>query len=169
MNISMKDPIRRYDEARSIPDLYEIVKDVVERELGSHRAGIMLCITDLGIGPAGFVGAMFTLGTNAIIVNRQALDMVKAERPDLYKPYVFHILLHEYLHSVGVIDEAETRTKAYVISENAMGHAHPTTKIASDFESILRSLSISLHMRPPQDESMQILEQFDRSSVSYIH
>ena len=129
----------------------------------------MLALADLGVGPDGFVGAYFTLGSNAIVVNRQALDLVRSGRPELYKPYVFHILLHEFLHSVGFIDEKETRDLALRISESQFGMRHPVTRIASSFDAIFSSITRPLYgYRPPRGTTIDLVEGFDRSSTPYI-
>ena len=65
-----------YEANSSFPDLFEVVKRIVEDKLGSHRAGLMLGLTDLGMGPNGFIGAFFVMGSNAIVINRQPLNLV---------------------------------------------------------------------------------------------
>ena len=167
--VALKDFPSIYDRARTMPDLFEIVKDLVESELGHHRGGIMLAISDLGIGPEGFVGAYFTIGSNAIVVNRQALELVRSSKPSLYKPYKFHILLHEFLHSVGYIDEQTTRDLALTLSERGFGKVHPVTRIASSFDSIFGSITLPLFgYEPPRNTKIELVEGFDRSSVNYI-
>ncbi|MFQ6061542.1 MAG: hypothetical protein ACE5KV_09700 [Thermoplasmata archaeon] len=63
------------------------------------RAGLMLGIADLGNHPRGFLGAFYPVATNIIVLNRVPLNWIKETNPELYKPYVFHVLLHEYVHA----------------------------------------------------------------------
>ena len=135
-DLEIKKYVIAYDASISFPDLFEIVKQLVEDKLGSHRAGLMLGLTDLGLGPNGFIGAFFMLGSNAIVINRQSLDLVKVRTPELHKAYMFYLLLHEYLHASGIIDEVETRLTAEALSREAFGNYHVVTKVASNFSEI---------------------------------
>lgn len=158
-----------YEAARTLPDLFEVVKDVVECELGRHRAGLMLGMVDLGISHGGFVGAYFVVGGNAIVVNRQALAVIKHRQPELVKPYQFYLLLHEFLHAVGILDEAECRGMAARLSARAFGDGHQVTLIARDFGAIFRDIiQPGYGYMPPDDPTMEIVAGFDRSSVNYI-
>ncbi|MGA1821758.1 MAG: hypothetical protein ACMUIG_04455 [Thermoplasmatota archaeon] len=158
-----------YDHAESIPKMFELVKKLVEHRLRKHRAGLMLGMTDLGITNNGFVGAYFTVGSNAIIVNRQALNAVQAGNPDLYKPYMFYILMHEYIHSLGYTDEAETRSIAAGICRYAFGRNHDVTRIASDFSGMLNDIVMPKYGEiKPYDGTIELIAGFDQSSTSYI-
>jgi hypothetical protein len=158
-----------YNSGSTFPDLFEVVKRLVEDKLGSHRGGLMLGLTDLGMGPEGFVGAFFMLGSNAIVINRQPLNLVKFRTPELHKAYMFYLLLHEYLHASGIIDEQETWQTAAELSRNAFGLDHPVTNIAENFSGVFHDI---VHTQygyvPPEDMSIELIPGFDRSSVNYI-
>lgn len=117
-------PERAFDtqleSAKDLPDIFELVKTVVRKTTGKERPGLMLGLANLGGGPQGFVGAFYPIATNIIVMNSLPLKRIKETDPALYKPYVFHILLHEYLHTLGIIDEAAARQKAYDISALAL-------------------------------------------------
>ncbi len=158
-----------YEAAVTLPDLFEVVKDLVECELGRHRAGLMLGMTDLGISQGGFVGAYFVVGGNAIVVNRQALNVIRHRSPELEKPYKFYILLHEFLHAVGVLDEAACRATAAELAARAFGDDHEVTRIARDFGAIFRDIvRPGYGFAPPEDTSIELISGFDRSSTHYI-
>ena len=158
-----------YELGKSFPDLFEIVKRLVEDKLGSHRSGLMLGLTDLGMGPNGFIGAFFMLGSNAIVINRQPLELVKHKTPELHKAYMFYLLLHEYLHASGIIDEANTWDTAIKLSIDVFGDAHPVTKIAKNFSKIFNNIiQLGFGYMPPSDVSIELVSGFDRSSVNYI-
>jgi len=158
-----------YDSAETLPDMFEVVKDLVECELGRHRAGLMLGMVDLGISHGGFVGAYFVVGGNAIVVNRQALAVIRHRKPDLAKPYQFYLLLHEFLHAVGIIDEGQCRSTAASLSIKAFGEEHDVTRIARDFGSIFREIIRPAYgFMPPEDASIEFVADFDRGSIHYI-
>jgi hypothetical protein len=158
-----------YTKAVTLPDLFEVVKELVECELGLHRAGLMLGMVDLGVAPEGFVGAYFVVGGNAIVVNRQAMSMVETRSPELLKAYRFYLLLHEYLHAVGIIDEARCRSAAATLARRAFGSGHEVARIARDFGSIFRGIvAPGYGFMPPGEPRIDLIPGFDRSSVTYI-
>jgi hypothetical protein len=168
-NIETNRYILAYNSGENFPDLFEVVKRLVEEKLGSHRGGLMLGIMDLGMDPRGFVGAFFMIGSNAIVINRQPLNLVKTRSPDLHKAYMFYLLLHEYLHASGIIDEVETRDTASQLCREAFGEQHEITKIASNFSAIFTDIyHPALGFMPPEDMSIELIPGFDRSSVTYI-
>ena len=159
-----------YEDADTIPDMFEVVKNLVECELGRHRAGLMLGLVDLGLSHGGFVGAYFVVGGNAIVVNRQALAAIRSQQPELEKPYQFYLLLHEFLHAVGILDEAECRGTAAALSARAFGKSHDVTRISRDFGGMFRNIiQPGYGYMPPEDTSIEIIMGFDRSSVNYIY
>jgi hypothetical protein len=159
-----------YEAAVTLPDMFEVVKDLVECELGRHRAGLMLGFVDLGLSHGGFVGAYFVVGGNAIVINRQALAAIQSRQPDLEKPYQFYLLLHEFLHAVGILDEAECRGTAAALSARALGDRHMVTRISRDFGAMFRNIiQPGYGYLPPEDTSIEFIPGFDRSSVNYIY
>ena len=161
--------LKELDRAKTIPDLFEIVKNLVEKHLGRHRAGLMLGLTDLGLHQGGFVGAFFMVGGNAIVVNRQALNMVKLREPKLYKNYLFYLLLHEYLHATGILDESLTRKTVAKLCREVFGKEHTVTRIARDFSSVFKNVIMPAYgFVPPVDQTIELIPGFDRSSVTYI-
>jgi hypothetical protein len=159
------------DTARDLPDIFELVKRVVRRTIGRERSGLMLGLADLGGGPEGFVGAFYPLTTNIIVMNSLPLRRIRESDPALYKPYVFHILLHEYMHTLGVIDEEATRAKVYEISAAAFGKDHPVTQFAADLSRFVPKLVYPVHgWRPQAEPTIELVKGFDRSSTDpYIN
>ena len=161
----------KLEKARDIPDIFELVKLAVRRPLGKERSGLMLGLSDLGGGPEGFVGAFYPVATNIIVMNTMPLSRIRQTDPALYKPYVFHILLHEYIHALGFIDETATRTKAKEISERMLGADHPATQLALDMSRFMPNLVYPVYGWKPQgDPSLELVKGFDRSSTDlYIN
>lgn len=154
------------DGARDLPDIFELVKTAVRRTTGMERGGLMLGMANLGGGADGLVGAFHPLTTNIIVMNSLPLKRIEETEPGLYKPYVFHILLHEYLHTLGVIDEEATRRKALEVSERTFGKDHPVTRLAADLSSFMPKLVYPVRGWKPQGEfRMELVKGFDRSAT----
>lgn len=119
------------DAAPDYTTLFRLVKRLVEQRLRKSRAGIMLGLSPMGLSPQGFLGGYFVVGSNAIVLNRDVLHYVKANRPDAHNSYAFHVLLHEYLHTLGYFPEEEVRPLAHELSLAALGADHDATRIAA--------------------------------------
>jgi len=161
----------RLDSADDLADIFEIVKLAVRKTTGRERSGLMLGLANLGGGPQGFVGAFYPVATNIIVMNNLPLRRIKETDPALYKPYVFHILLHEYLHTLGIIDESATRRKTLDISLRLFGKDHPVTQFAADLSKFVPKLMYPVYgWRPSEEFHLELVQGFDRSSTScYIN
>jgi len=152
--------------AKDLPDIFELVKTAVRRTTGLERGGLMLGMANLGGGADGLIGAFHPLTTNIIVMNSLPLRRIKETEPALYKPYVFHILLHEYLHTLGVIDEEATRRKTLEVSEKTFGKDHPVTQLAADLSKFMPKLVYPVYGWKPQGEfQMELVKGFDRSAT----
>ena len=158
----------RLDEAKSLPDIFELAKSLVLKSMGKSRGGLMLGMANLGNHPQGFFGGFFTTGSNVIVLNKVPLQRIKETRPELYKPYVFHVLLHEYIHSLGYLDEAEVRSKVLAITGEALGEGHLATQMAANAGEFIKHLAYPDVSWKPEDAGLELVQGFDRSSVSYI-
>lgn len=154
--------------AKSLADIFEVVKRAVEHDVGYTRGGLMLALADLGNHPQGFIGAFFPIGTNIIVMNKVPLARIKETQPELYPYYSFHVLLHEYLHSLGFIDESRCRQKVLQISISLFGEEHIVTQIARGFEKFFPNLVYPDVAWQPQDLSLELVQGFDRGNASYI-
>ncbi|MDY6965802.1 MAG: hypothetical protein SVM80_07520 [Halobacteriota archaeon] len=159
----------RLEKAENLAEIFEVVKDATRKSLGDSRAGLMLGLADLGNHPLGFLGGFFTIGSNIIVMNRIPLQRIKETQPELYKPYAFHILLHEYLHSLGYINERAVRREVHNICEKLLGKEHLATKIASNTARFFPKLVYPDRAWHPGDLKIDLVEGFDCSSaMSYI-
>lgn len=155
---------------KGLPDVYELVKKAVEQELGKKRGGLMLGLSELGGTRSGWVGAYYPLASNIIVMNKTSLRLISETNPSLTKSYSFHILLHEYLHTIGITDERKTRQNAVKISRKLFGPDHPTTKMAEDITKFFDYIVYPVYgWIPPKQSSLEIVEGFDRSSATYIN
>jgi hypothetical protein len=164
----MTDFKTRLEEAKSLADIFEVVKAVVLKTMKKSRAGLMLGIADLGNHPQGFFGGFFTTGSNVIVMNKIPLQRIKETKPELYKPYAFHILLHEYIHSLGYLDENKVKLWTHQITKDALGEDHLATQVAANTEVFMKHLVYPDSAWKPDDAGLELVDDFDRSSVCYI-
>ena len=76
------------------------------------------------------VGAFHPMGTNDIVLNRKLIDAAAKTEPK-WKAYVFSILLHEYLHTLGYVDEKQVRSLTYRICLDNFGRGHYIVEAAA--------------------------------------
>jgi hypothetical protein len=165
MMISKDDYTGRISDANDFKDVFEIVKDAVYKTFKLRRVGLSLLLQDM----PSFVGAYHVLGSNYIVVNRYILNTVKhlAKSKEEYNAYVFVILVHEYLHSLGIVDEYKVRRMTYELCNSLLGKDHAATIMAkgdpSSYFPELRSLSYVKF-----SNRFEIVREFDTSNISYI-
>lgn len=155
----------------NVSDIFELVKRVVKRFLNRHRAGLMLGLVNLGMRRGYFIGAFYPVGSNIIVVNKAPLKiaMEKTEKR-IYNSYCFLLLLHEYLHSLGYLDEEKVRELTAEVCELAFGSRHPATVMAKNgiaayFPEVTH---LPQNARLPSDLYVELVRDFDKSSSQYI-
>ncbi len=144
--------------------VFELVKTGVHRVLGARRAGLMLGIADMGASPSGFIGAYYPVDSNLIVLNRTALDLFTQTHPHLRNSFLFHLLVHEYLHSLGMHDEQETRRTTHYVCQALLGEAHPATDIAANPAKYVPQLQFGVPGSEVQ--GVELVHGFDRESLS---
>jgi len=159
---------KQLERAKTISDVFEIVKELVRDSIGLDQSGLIVGVSDLGSHGRGFVGAFYSLNANMIIINKRPLARILQTNPDLYKYYLFHILLHEYIHSTGSYDEAQTRQIVYEISESYFGRQHIVSELASNMEKFIHSLTED-GFQPPQDTNIEFVKGIDKKNINYIN
>ncbi len=158
----------RLENAKTLADIFEVVKAAVWESRRKSRAGLMLGLANLGNHPQGFFGAFYPVGSNVIVMNKIPLERIKETRPELYKPYIFHVLLHEYLHTLGYLSESGVRQMAHEITKQVFGEEHLATKIAKDTTIFFKNLVYPNAAWQPDDMNLELVGGFDRGSASYI-
>ena len=158
----------KLENARTLADIFEVVKAAVWESRKASRAGLMLGLSNLGNHPQGFLGAFYPVGTNVIVMNKIPLERIKETRPELYKPYIFHVLLHEYMHTLGYLSESGVRQMVIEITKNVFGEEHHATRIAVDTTHFFKNLVYPDAAWQPDDMRMELVQGFDRGSASYI-
>lgn len=160
---------KQLKKAKTFADIFEIVKEVVREFLGAEQAGLLVGVTDLGSHGQGFIGAFYSLNSNMIIINKRPLARLLQTNPSLYNYYLFHIMLHEYIHSIGSLDEAQTRQLVYELSQHYFGANHLVTQLASNIEKFIPHLTYpSQSFQPPEDINIEFVKGIDRKNINYI-
>ena len=163
-----KDFNSRLENSKSLPDIFEVVKAAVWECQRKSRGGLMLGLANLGNHPQGFFGAFYPVGSNVIVMNKIPLERIKETRLELYKPYAFHVLLHEYLHTLGYLDESGVRKMAHEITREVFGEEHLATKIAANTAPFFGNLVYPDATWQPDEMKMELVNGFDRGCASYI-
>ncbi len=123
------------DRSFNFSEVFQLVKKSVKNSLGKRRTGLMLGLADL----PEYIGAFHQMGSNFIVMNRSLLDQVThiAKDRQTLNAYVFYTLLHEYLHTLGYVDEGEVRRLTRQICARVLGLDHPATKLAMDGPAVM--------------------------------
>ncbi|NWG09643.1 MAG: hypothetical protein HXX80_04980 [Nitrososphaerales archaeon] len=161
---SIPSPSEKFENCKNIGDVFELVKETTERSIGLRRAGLTLYLVDLPMN----IGGLHQIGSNTIVMNRTLLMAIgsMAESKKDVNSFVYLILLHEYLHALGYAKEETVRELAYNISMSTFGQDHDITKLSKmGFSHILQRIS---HVPREKGSTVEIVRDFDRSSMSYI-
>jgi len=157
------------ERATTLPEIFDVVKESVRRHLKTERTGLMLGLSNLGGGAQGLVGGFFQVAGNMIVLNTLPLLRLEQTAPQYWKPYAFHVMLHEYIHSIGYLTEEQTRPLVHEISETLFGGNHVVTDMARGWEKYMPNLVYPTHgWQPSAAGPLEVVRGFDRDATSYI-
>ena len=163
--VEVREDLRReLERAGSFKDVFSVVKKAVKLVLGLSRVGLMLYIGDLPLK----VFAYHIIGTNGIVVNRKILRaMSRSLSSDIeFNSTIFLILLHEYLHSLGYLEEYRVNDLVYRISRECFGEEHLVT------EKALLGPEYGLNLRGFEGhsdmEGFVLIKDFEKTDGDYI-
>jgi len=132
----------------------------------------MLGLANLGMRRGYFIGAFHPVGSNIIVMNKAPLEIAsKSTNKNVYNAYCFHLLLHEYLHSLDYVDEETVGELTHEVCQLALGDANPATIMAEKGICTYFSRVEYFKSQSPvrKDLKIEIIRGFDMSSVSYIN
>jgi hypothetical protein len=151
------------EKCRDYGDIFKIVKRIVKQQLDLNRAGLMLYLGNLPL----HIGAYHGFGTNGIVINKRLVELISVETLTELNSYIFMLLLHEYLHSLGYLDEKQVTKLSYEISKASFGNKHPTSQFV---------LNPPKPKIPPSElqsndrkAEFEIIKDFERTNLSYIN
>ena|SRR3989338_2995303 len=154
-------------KAKSLADIFQLVKEAVRSYTGTYQAGLLLGLSDLGAYGHSYLGAFYSFDANTIVINKRPLSRIKETNPNLYNPYIFHVMMHEYIHSLGIMDENEVRQLVYEITQKAFGKSHLATQIAFNLEKFIPNMTFG-DFEAPEDLSIEFVSGIDRENTDYI-
>lgn len=161
-----------HDFKELMPEIFEKVKKDVRKIYGRHRAGLSLGLVEMGIFRGGFIGGMHFYPGTEILMNKTPLKIILEEQPhDVVWAYTYHILLHEYVHSLGILDEQQCRAITLIISEKIFKETdHPAIILAKKgigtYFPNLPLIYAPLDLQP-DGISIEYIYGFDKESYSY--
>ena len=145
-------------------EAFELVKSTVEARYKMHRAGLSLI---LQVMPTN-LGAYHVLGSNLIIANKRILDIIKKHKSsEEYNSYLFMVLVHEYLHSFGIIDELQVRKMTYTLIASLVGEDHMATSMAR-YQPWSLFPELNLFHNNSFEQKYEVVRNFDKTTQSYI-
>jgi hypothetical protein len=155
----------RLDQCQDFGDVFELVKKSAEQSLGRRRAGLMLYLARL----PKHIGAFHTMGTNGIVMNRTTLNMITRGARSMREinSYVYSILLHEYLHTLGYTEETDVRKLVYDVSLETFGPDHLATQIASKGPAAMLPADVVGEF-PNHPPDVEVIPDLEKSSQRYI-
>ncbi|MFX1251128.1 MAG: hypothetical protein ACFFCZ_05940 [Promethearchaeota archaeon] len=150
-------------------DIFEEVKRLVYKQMKAHRAGLTLGLAELGMMNGSFIGGFWPVGSNEIIMNTTPLQLIREMHDnDFYIAYCYLILLHEYIHTLGVTNERQTRRITHELAQKEFGSNHVITVMARDgigaFFPFVTLAPSNLNRRPLK---VEYLRRFDYSSMKH--
>ena len=153
---------------QSLIDNFELVKEAVSKSKSRSRAGLMLGLQELGSSLNGFIGAYYQIASNIIIVNSTPIRRIIETNLKLLQPYGFHVLLHEYIHSLGFLDEIITEKKTYEITKEFFGKDHIATKLSVNIKDFFPNLVYPIQGWIPQTgaSKIKLVQGFDWSNTN---
>jgi len=154
----------KLDGCSDFSNIFDLVKEAVKTTINRRRSGLMLGLSDLPV----YIGALHQIGSNFIIMNKKLLkEVLRTGDKKIINSYIFHVLLHEYIHSLGFMDEKMTEMLTHGISEKFLGSNHPATLIAKNgIGSVLSNLNISHD--EPDTRDIEIIEYFESDNLNYF-
>jgi len=146
-------------------EAFELVKSVVLQKFRMHRAGLSLILQMM---PSN-LGAYHMLGSNAIVMNSYLLATVRkiAGSTEEYNSYLFMVLAHEYLHSLGIVDENTVRQMTFELCNWMLGDDHAATRMAKEDPSTIYP-ELRLMMQSQFSRDFQVVRNFDKTNQTYI-
>ena len=119
---------RELDGPADYNAVFRVVRGAVHHVLGIERPGLGLGLSNL----PPQLGAYWQVTGNLIVMNEGLVETMRLHarsRTEL-NSFVYVILAHEYLHSLGYLDERAVREVTAYVTRTAFGPDHPATRMA---------------------------------------
>ncbi len=120
--------VRTLDSPADYDAVFRVVRGAVRQVLGIERPGLGLGLSDL----PPQLGAYWQVTGNLIVLNEGLVEAMRqhARDPTELNSFIYVVLAHEYLHSLGYLDERSVREVTARVTRTAFGPDHPATRMA---------------------------------------
>ncbi len=127
-HIATEGLVRMMESKMDFGEIFKIVKKTVYSKLRKERPGVGLILASL----PNELGAFWEIGGNYIVLNSTLVDAMRAvsKYETEFNSFIFTILAHEYIHSLGYVDELEARRLTASITVSSFGEGHPASVMA---------------------------------------
>ncbi|HTW40499.1 MAG TPA: hypothetical protein VMF04_06580 [Thermoplasmata archaeon] len=145
--------------------VFRVVRSAVHQVLGIERPGLGLGLSNL----PPYVGAYWQVTGNLIVMNEGLVQAMKAnaESPLEFNSFVYVILAHEYLHSLGYLDESAVRKVTAYVTRTAFGPDHVATRMAEG--DLWRQYPFLAYAPGGNGQRLKVVSRFDLASTqNYI-
>ena len=152
------------DSVMDYDRIFSVVKKSVKAALGKERSGLGLALSNLPVT----LGAFWQVGGNYIVMNEvlvKAMSHLTGSTRE-FNSFVYTILTHEYLHSVGYIDEFQARHMTAFVAKHTFGSEHPAVLMSTG--DIWKQYPELLSLQGGDGSILKIISRFDTDSTSYI-
>jgi hypothetical protein len=142
--------------------VFRVVRGAVRHALGVERPGLGLGLSNL----PPQLGAYWQVTGNLIVMNEGLVETMRAHArtPLELNAFVYVILAHEYLHSLGYLDERSVREVTAFVTRTAFGPGHLATQMA---EGDLWRLYPFLALSPGGDgRRIKVVTRFDLATTA---
>jgi hypothetical protein len=142
--------------------IFRVVREAVRSTLHRERPGLGLGLSDL---PPS-LGAYWQVTGNLIVLNEGLVRTMEEHAASTleFNSFVYVILAHEYLHSLGYLDEGEVRQVTAFVTRTAFGADHPATRMA---QGDLWQMFPFLRFAPQgRGEHLRVVTRFDLDTTS---
>lgn len=108
--------------------VFRVVRGAVRYALGIERPGLGLGLSNL----PPQLGAYWQVTGNLIVMNEGLVETMRAHARSTLElnSFIYVILAHEYLHSLGYLDERAVRQVTAHVTRTAFGPDHAATRMA---------------------------------------
>ncbi|MBS7649163.1 MAG: hypothetical protein QXK89_09875 [Candidatus Bathyarchaeia archaeon] len=153
----------KLDSCESYGEIFDLVKKAVKKTIGLHRVGLLLYLENL----PPYIGAYHQVGSNGIVLNKLLIGVMSKSliSKTEFNSLIFSLLLHEYLHSLGYLDERKVKQLVYEISLKTFGKEHPAVKMA--LQPPLLNIP-ELYSENYVNHSIEIVKDFERIEHPYV-
>ncbi|MHA1883450.1 MAG: hypothetical protein ACW96S_00230 [Promethearchaeota archaeon] len=153
-----------------MPEIFEKVKRDVWRVRGERRAGLSLKLAEWGMRNGGFIGGMFIYPGTNIYMNKTVLKKLIDQQPyEIVWAYIYHILLHEYVHSLDHLGEQECRYITLEITEKVFEEKnHPAVILARNgIGTFFPKMQYASPSLSPGEFPFENIQKFDKESYEH--